>query len=88
MIIALDAMGGDLAPQAIIQGALNAIDKSSDDLKIILVGDQRKIVSFLDSSLPNQISIHHASEVVTMNDDGSLIPFGVERIQRENCRNT
>ena len=47
MIIALDAMGGDLAPQAIIQGALDAIDNSSDDLKIILVGHQEKIDSLL-----------------------------------------
>jgi glycerol-3-phosphate acyltransferase PlsX len=73
MIIALDAMGGDLAPQAIIQGALDAIDKSSDDLKIILVGHQEKINSFLETSLPKQISIHHASEVVTMDDDGSKV---------------
>ena len=73
MIIALDAMGGDLAPQAIIQGALDAIDNSSDDLKIILVGHQEEINSFLETSLPKQISIHHASEVVTMDDDGSKV---------------
>ena len=73
MIIALDAMGGDLAPQAIIQGALDAIDNSSDELKIILVGHQEKIKPFLESTIPNQISIHHASEVVTMDDDGSKV---------------
>jgi len=73
MIIALDAMGGDLAPQAIIRGALDAINNSSDDLKIILVGHQEEINSFLTSSTPKQISIHHASEVVTMNDDGSKV---------------
>ena len=66
-------MGGDLAPQAIIQGALDAIDNSSDELKIILVGHQEKIKPFLSSTLPNQISIHHASEVVTMDDDGSKV---------------
>ena len=64
MIIALDAMGGDLAPQAIIEGALDAVNNSSDDLKIILVGDQEKINSFVESTLPKQISIHHASEIV------------------------
>jgi len=73
MIIALDAMGGDLAPQAIIEGALDAVNKSSDDLKIILVGDQKKINSFVESTLPKQISIHHASEIVTMDDDGSKV---------------
>jgi glycerol-3-phosphate acyltransferase PlsX len=73
MIIALDAMGGDLAPQAIIEGALDAVNNSSDDLKIILVGDQKKINSFVESTLPKQISIHHASEIVTMDDDGSKV---------------
>ncbi|MDB9722937.1 phosphate acyltransferase PlsX [Candidatus Marinimicrobia bacterium] len=73
MIIALDAMGGDLAPQAIIEGALDAVNNSSDDLKIILVGDQKKINSFVGSTLPKQISIHHASEIVTMDDDGSKV---------------
>lgn len=71
MKIALDAMGGDLAPQAIIQGAFDAISKSSEDLEIILVGNKDKINSCLDKTLPNQISIHHASEIVTMDDDGS-----------------
>lgn len=71
MKIALDAMGGDLAPQAIIQGAFDAISRSSEDLEIILVGNKDKINSCLDKTLPNQISIHHASEIVTMDDDGS-----------------
>ena len=66
-------MGGDLAPQAIIEGALDAVNNSSDDLKIILVGDQKKINSFVESTLPKQISIHHASEIVTMDDDGSKV---------------
>lgn len=66
-------MGGDLAPQAIIQGAFDAISRSSEDLEIILIGNQDKINSCLDKTLPNQISIHHASEIVTMDDDGSKV---------------
>lgn len=66
-------MGGDLAPQAIIQGAFDAISRSSEDLEIILIGNQDKIYSCLDKTLPNQISIHHASEIVTMDDDGSKV---------------
>ena len=73
MKIALDAMGGDLAPQAIIQGAFDAISRSSEDLEIILVGNKDKINSCLDKTLPNQISIHHASEIVTMDDEGSKV---------------
>ena len=66
-------MGGDLAPQAIIQGAFDAISRSSEDLEIILIGNQDKINSCLDKTLPNQISIHHASEIVSMDDDGSKV---------------
>ena len=66
-------MGGDLAPQAIIQGAFDAISRSSENLEIILIGNQDKINSCLDKTLPNQISIHHASEIVTMDDDGSKV---------------
>ena len=73
MKIALDAMGGDLAPQAIIQGAFDAISRSSENLEIILIGNQDKINSCLDKTLPNQISIHHASEIVSMDDDGSKV---------------
>ena len=52
MKIALDAMGGDLAPQAIVQGALDALKKSTDDLQIILVGDKSKITAALNNSIP------------------------------------
>jgi fatty acid/phospholipid biosynthesis enzyme len=57
MIIALDAMGGDLAPQVIIQGALDAIDNSSDDLEIILVGDQKKN-SFFSKLFPTKSNFY------------------------------
>ena len=73
MKIALDAMGGDLAPQAIVQGALDALEKSTDDLQIILVGDKSKITTALNNSIPKSISIHHASQIVNMHEDGSKI---------------
>ncbi len=72
MKIALDAMGGDLAPQATVQGALDAIH-AKKDLQVVLVGDEGQIKSELGSSIPNGISIHHASDVVTMDDDGSKV---------------
>ena len=44
MKIALDAMGGDLAPQATLQGAIDALEKSNnEDLKIILLADEKII---------------------------------------------
>ncbi|HOQ15932.1 MAG TPA: phosphate acyltransferase PlsX [Defluviitaleaceae bacterium] len=66
-VIALDAMGGDNAPSAIVKGAVLA---AREDIKIILVGDENKLKTELsqygmDSS---RLSIHHASEVITMDD--------------------
>ena len=52
MKIALDAMGGDLAQQATVQGALN---HTQDNLHIILVGDKSQIQSELGNSIPKAI---------------------------------
>ena len=43
MIIAVDAMGGDHAPPAIVQGAVQAVAESKDKLRIILTGKKQKI---------------------------------------------
>ena len=53
MKIALDAMGGDLAPQATLQGALDALEKSTNnDLEIILLGNEKRINEFLGGNIP------------------------------------
>ena len=39
VIVALDAMGGDYAPEQTVQGAVNAV-RSSSDIKVILVGKE------------------------------------------------
>ena len=68
MKIALDAMGGDLAPQAVIEGALLAARDLGID--IVLVGDRDIIVRELTShdvgGLP--ITIEHAAEAVGMDE--------------------
>jgi len=65
--VAVDAMGGDHAPGAIVQGAINAARKG---LEVILVGPEARVREELrhrgGASLP--ISVHHASEVVEMDD--------------------
>lgn len=73
MKIALDAMGGDLAPQATVQGALDALNHTQDNLHIILVGDKSQIQYELGNSIPNGLTIHPTTEVVTMHDDGSTV---------------
>ncbi|WP_138496572.1 phosphate acyltransferase PlsX [Paenibacillus pinistramenti] len=63
MRIAIDAMGGDFAPQSTVEGALSAA-KEWPDIEIILVGDQAVLDPMLKERLPN-LSVHHASEVIS-----------------------
>jgi glycerol-3-phosphate acyltransferase PlsX len=68
MRIAIDAMGGDNAPKEIISGALEAIEKLSENDEIILVGPEDQIEALLPSmrSRKGMISIVHAPDVIEM----------------------
>ena len=66
MRIAIDAMGGDNAPQAIVEGAMDAV-KEVKELSIVLVGDENKIKPFLTTD--ERITIIHTSEVIEGEDD-------------------
>lgn len=63
--VALDAMGGDNAPGAIIQGALDVIVKRQD-IHIFLVGQERVIEEELKKHeySKEQISIVNATEII------------------------
>lgn len=63
--IALDAMGGDFAPQ---QTVLGAIDAASSGVDVVLVGDQSVLTAELESA-GGDLPIVHAPEVITMEDD-------------------
>ncbi len=68
--IAIDAMGGDHGLPVVIPACIRAIQKNSD-LRLILVGDQAKITRALKKqgqASHSQISIVHASEIVTMDE--------------------
>ena len=67
--IAVDAMGGDNAPQAVIDGVLSALKEIKAE--IILVGDKEKINPLLKKT-PRKIPIHQASEVVGMDESPSF----------------
>ncbi|MEW6375253.1 MAG: phosphate acyltransferase PlsX [Thermodesulfobacteriota bacterium] len=73
MKIAVDAMGGDFAPQTIVEGAFWASKKYG--VKVVLVGDEDQISKELSkyptSKLP--LYIHHASHVVAMHDSPSVV---------------
>jgi glycerol-3-phosphate acyltransferase PlsX len=66
--IAVDAMGGDNAPQAVIEGAALAVREL--DCTVILVGDREIIESLLakHSHPEERIIVKHASEVVRMDE--------------------
>ena len=66
--VAVDAMGGDHAPGAIVQGAINAARKG---LPVILVGHEARVRDELARHRAGQalpIEVHHAGEVVEMDD--------------------
>jgi glycerol-3-phosphate acyltransferase PlsX len=71
MIVALDAMGGDHAPQAPVRGALEALSELGPDLKIILVGREGEIRRELASAgrvHESRLRIVDAPDVITMTD--------------------
>ncbi len=68
MRIAIDAMGGDKAPDAIISGAIEALDQLETDDEIILVGPSEIIEPKLAGRKvhPATISVIHAPDVIGM----------------------
>jgi len=67
MKIAVDAMGGDNAPEMVVQGAVEAASELGID--VILVGNKNIIFEKFGSRFPtDQISIHHCEEVVRMDE--------------------
>lgn len=62
--IAIDAMGGDHAPEEIVKGALSSI-KDLSGVSIILVGQKNRISPLIKSS---DFEIVHADEVIGMHE--------------------
>jgi glycerol-3-phosphate acyltransferase PlsX len=77
--IAIDAMGGDFAPEATVRGVARA--SLDTDIQCILVGDERQVQSILDHVTynPEQISIVHCTEAIGMNEE----PKGAIRTKRD-----
>lgn len=70
--IAVDAMGGDHAPEEVVHGALAyAADHLADD--VILVGETERIRAIAGRGLPApNVSIVHAGQVVEMHEHPAL----------------
>lgn len=71
MRIALDAMGGDYAPEEVIKGALDAVSEYDFLEKIFLVGQRDKIEPYLQGKSRSKLEIREASEIITMDDHPS-----------------
>jgi len=66
--VAVDAMGGDLAPAAVVRGALTAV-RELPGIEVVLVGCEAAILKELpDGRAPSGISVVHASEVLEMHE--------------------
>jgi glycerol-3-phosphate acyltransferase PlsX len=67
MRIAIDAMGGDHAPNSNVDGALLAVNEHSD-IEVVLVGDQSKIEKLLPPNV-SRIKVVHTSEVIGTDEE-------------------
>ena len=70
MRIAVDAMGGDFAPQEIVKGALKAARELPSVTRIYLVGDESAIRAELgpENAQNEKLEIVHATEIVGMDE--------------------
>lgn len=64
--IAIDAMGGDNAPQAIVEGVMKAV-QTFDDVEYILYGDESKITPYVINN--ERIRIVHTIEKIASDDE-------------------
>lgn len=68
MRIALDAMGGDYAPEPIVAGAVQAV-ADDPELCVILVGDQARIEPLLASAAHRgRLEVFHCTQAVGMEE--------------------
>ena len=74
MKIIVDAMGGDHAPQAVVEGALTAVKQHGAE--VLLVGRMEEILKAMETcgekNLPAGVEIRDASEVVEIEDDPAM----------------
>jgi phosphate acyltransferase len=68
--VAVDAMGGDLAPAEIVAGAVQAADEL--DVRVLLVGIEDTIAPLIPSGVSG-VDVVHATEVVGMNDPPAAV---------------
>ncbi len=77
-VVAIDAMGGDHAPEAIVLGGLRAC--SELDIDVVLFGDEAAIRAAMpDGPLPDGVTITGTTQVIAMHDE----PVSAVRSKRD-----
>ncbi len=73
MRIGVDAMGGDFAPDAVVSGAVLALNHLNAGERIVLFGNQDVIINLLqkENVSPDKFDIIHTTEVIEMGDNPS-----------------
>lgn len=93
--VAVDGMGGDYAPQLVVEGAVAAAN-AFDDLEIIITGREEAIKRELNRHrvIGGKISICHASDVVEMGDSpvqaikkkrDSSLSVAIDLLKKKSC---
>lgn len=70
MKIAVDAMGGDLAPQAIVEGVIQASSELPSEARIVLIGRENVIWDIFNQHnfKPTNVDVVHAEDVIEMGE--------------------
>lgn len=68
--LGVDAMGGDFAPEAVVLGAIQALDKVGNDARIVLFGDVKAITEICnrEGCSTDKFDIVPTTEVIAMGD--------------------
>jgi glycerol-3-phosphate acyltransferase PlsX len=65
--VAVDAMGGDHAPDEVVAGAMEWA-RNNPGTEVILVGDEARVTPLLGDGPPANLSVVHASESIGMDE--------------------
>ena len=70
MKIGVDVMGGDFAPDSVVEGAVDSLSHLSKDEKLVLIGDENRILTKLNemASEPSSFEILNTTQVIEMAD--------------------
>ena len=70
LTIAVDAMGGDNAPDCVVEGTIQTLRDTGNRLEVLLIGQNDKVEPLLDRHDIQGLNLRfmHAPEVITMND--------------------